>query len=486
MNRAETVSRSLQYFCLIFCIAIVSIPEIARAVEKKQPLNLLIIHTDEHHFNTLGCYGGSIVKTPNIDWIAENGAKCNSFYATTPVCSPSRASLVSGLYPQKTPIVTNDIPLDDSIITFAEILRRQGYATGYAGKWHLDGKGKPQWAPKRKFGFEDNRFMFNRGHWKKLVDGPDGPRVGSRKKGAPSYDLAGANEKTFATDWLCDKAIDFIQENKHKSFCYMVSLPDPHGPNTVRAPYDTMYENISVQIPVTFNRKTNQIPQWGLPAKLTKKQLKKLMIQYYGMVKCIDDNVGNILTKLRQEKLLDRTIVIFTSDHGDLCGQHGRINKGVPYEGSARIPFLIHCPGKIKPNTVIEEALGVVDFLPTVMSLMDVEVKHSVDGRDASSLFTGQADQWDDMTFIRSTPGTPWIGAVTKQYKLIFSTKEHPWLIDVKNDPNELTNIIDQPQHRKLVQQLTARLQEYGVKHNDEHIDDPRIKSWINDILQQE
>lgn len=109
-------------------------------------MNLLIIETDEHHFSTLGCYGGTIVETPNIDWIARNGALCTSFYATTPVCSPSRASLVSGLYPQKTPVTTNNIPLDDSIVTFAEILRRRGYATGYAGKWHLDGTGKPNGA----------------------------------------------------------------------------------------------------------------------------------------------------------------------------------------------------------------------------------------------------------------------------------------------------------------------------------------------------
>ena len=104
--------------------------------------NLLVIQTDEHHYNTLGCYGGKIVKTPNIDWLARNGALCTSFYATTPVCSPSRAAFVSGRYPQNTPVVTNNIPLDDDIVTFAELVKREGYATGYAGKWHLDGNGQ--------------------------------------------------------------------------------------------------------------------------------------------------------------------------------------------------------------------------------------------------------------------------------------------------------------------------------------------------------
>ena len=95
-----------------------------------EPQNLLIIQTDEHHFNTLGCYGGTIVGTPNIDWIANNGALCTSFYATTPVCSPSRASLVSGLYPQKTPVTQNNIPLNDDVITFAEMLRKEGVCDG--------------------------------------------------------------------------------------------------------------------------------------------------------------------------------------------------------------------------------------------------------------------------------------------------------------------------------------------------------------------
>ena len=136
---------------------------------------------DNLRWDDFGAAGHPFVETPNIDWIADHGAICTSFYATTPVCSPFRGTFVSGRYPQNTPVVNNNIPLGDNIITFAELLRRQGYATGYAGKWHLDGSGKPQWAPKRKFGFDDNRYMFNRGHWKKLEDTPNGPKVAARK-----------------------------------------------------------------------------------------------------------------------------------------------------------------------------------------------------------------------------------------------------------------------------------------------------------------
>ena len=449
-------------------------------------MNLVIIETDEHHFSTLGCYGGEIVKTPHIDWIASDGARCTSFYATTPVCSPSRASLMSGTYPQKTDVVTNNIPLNDSVITFAEILRRKGYSTGYAGKWHLDGAGKPQWAPTRQFGFADNRFMYNRGHWKKFEDGPDGPRVGARdNKGRPSYGLNGADESTFSTDWLCNKAIDFIKANKEKPFCYMVNLPDPHGPNSVRAPYDTMYEDVAVPIPVSLKRRPEQIPKWGASQGVKPAQLRKLMRKYYGMVKCIDDNVGRIIQTLRNQGVLDETIIVFTSDHGDLCGEHGRLNKGVPYEGSARIPFLMRCPGKIKPGTVVDKALSNVDFLPTVLDLMQVSFEHTVDGRNATALFTGQSTtDWHDITFVRSTSGrSPWLSAISERYKLVISDIEEPWLIDIQQDPNELTNLFGNANHRPLAKQMAMDLKGYIKQHKDPHGDSPRIQSWIEQII---
>ncbi|MCA9173274.1 MAG: sulfatase [Planctomycetales bacterium] len=445
------------------------------------PLNLLVIQTDEHHFGTLGCYGGKIVGTPHIDRIAAEGAICTSFYATTPVCSPSRAALVSGLYPQKTPVVINDVPMADNVVTFAELLRRRGYATGFAGKWHLDGAGKPQWAPKRRFGFEDNRFMFNRGHWKKFEDGPDGPRVGARNKQGPTYALDGADETTFSTDWLCNKAIDFVNEHHERPFCYMLSLPDPHGPNTVRAPYDTMYADVEVPIPATLKRTPQQTPGWGRPANVTAAQLRRLMPPYYGMVKCIDDNVGRILKTLERHRILDRTIVVFTSDHGDLCGEHGRLNKGVPYEGSARIPFLMRCPPRVPAGTKIEQALSCVDFLPTVMAMMEVDVPHRVDGRDAAAWFAGRSDEnWRDMAILRSTSGkSPWLAAVSARYKLVLSAADEPWLIDLKNDPSEVVNLAGDPEHAGTVRTMTEAIAEYARQHQDDHARHPELRKHL-------
>jgi len=457
---------------------------------RKDGPNLVIIHTDEHNFRTLGCYralmdkaqalmwGPAIVKTPNIDWLAKNGAVATRFYATTPVCSPSRAAFVSGRYPQNTPVVTNNIPLAGGTVTFAEILRRQGYATGYAGKWHLDGTGKPQWAPKRKFGFTDNRYMFNRGHWKQLEDTPKGPRVKARNANRPSYGVAGANEKSFTTDFLADKTVDFINAHKGEPFCYMVSIPDPHGPNTVRAPYSSMFAGAKFKAPPTMSKPAEHLPSWG------RKQVRgfqpRLMASYYGMVKCIDDNVGKILAALRGAGMLEKTIVVFTADHGDLCFEHGRHNKGVPYEGSAKIPFVLYCPPKVKPGTVVKQALGCVDFLPTIISLMGFKTPGKEEGRDASALFRGKVPAgWKDVAFMRGTGGgdANWLAAVSARYKLVYSPRDEPWLFDLEKDPSELTNLFAGADHREVVRDLSRDLAAYCEKFRDPRGQAPRIKA---------
>jgi len=451
--------------------------------------NLLIIHCDELNYRTLGCYRDHLPDeqafpwgpqpappTPHIDSLARRGALCTSFYATTPVCSPSRAAFVSGRYPHNTPVVTNNIPLDDGIITFAEVLRQRGYATGYAGKWHLDGAGKPQWAPRRQFGFEDNRYMFNRGHWKQLEDTPQGPRVKARSAGGkPTYGVEGADATSFTTDFLTTKAIDFMRAHRDGPFCFMVSYPDPHGPNTVRPPYDTMFAGFTFHVPPTFNSAPENAPNWA-----ARQAGMQDMVRYVGMVKCIDDNVGRMLQTLEELGLTERTIVVFTADHGDLLGEHHRQNKGVPFETSAGIPFVLCYPGKVPPGTVLGQALGCVDFMPTILSLMGCPVPRTVEGRDASALFTtGKAPAgWEDVIFVRSTGDeSGWIAAVTDRYKLIYSTQSAPWLFDLQSDPDELVNRFSDPEYRRVVRELSQQLSDYGRRHRDPRVQNARIQA---------
>lgn len=482
--------RTIRIWQSVLASVVLVLPQTAHA----QPQNLLIIQTDEHNFRTLGCYRehlskdqafvwgeNAVVTTPHIDALAHRGALCTSFYATSPVCTPSRASLLSGRYPQNTGAHTNNLKFNSEIATFAERLRQLGYTTGYSGKWHLDGDGKPQWEPQRDFGFTDNRYMFNRGHWKQLEITPSGPRVKARDaKGKPSYGAKGADEKSFTTDWLANRTMEFIEQNHEKPFCYMVSIPDPHGPNTVRAPYDTMFDPAVFTRPKTFDQSKDQTPAYLGPN--SRSFSKSGMAKYFGMVKCIDDNIGRIVAKLDGLGLLEKTTIVFTSDHGDLCGEHHRDNKGNPYEASARVPFIIACPGKISQHTVLHEAMSGVDFLPTIMRLLGhVEPGKQLDGvegRDLSKLFTsGAADEdFEDIVILRRAgKDAGWVAAVTDRYKLVLSPQDDPWLFDMENDPDELTNYYSSREHRPTVLRLAKALAGYGPTHQDPSLRHPKM-----------
>lgn len=447
--------------------------------------NLLVIMTDEHNFRTLGCYRallpeaqafvwgpGVKVETPHIDWLARHGAIADRYYATSPVCTPSRAAFVSGLYPQNTGAPRNNLPMNDSVVTFAEVLRRRGYATGYAGKWHLDNDARPGWTPPRKFGFEDNRYMFNRGHWKNLQLTPDGARIGAVDgRGEPSYALAGADAKSFTTDFLADRAVEFIRAHRDRPFCYMLSIPDPHGPNTVRAPYDTMFDRAQFRQPHTATQTGKKLP--GYAATILEQFNQEQMALYFGMVKCIDDNVGKVLDALRAAGVLERTFIVFTSDHGDMCGEHGRHNKGIPLEASARVPFLLYAPGVVKPGAHVKAALANVSFKPTILALMGVPSGGDNEGPDASALFRGAAGGTDAPAFLRIGSGEEgggrgWLGAFTRRHKLVVGGGDgEPALFDLEADPDELNNVFTSPAHREVVRTLGRALAEYVRSRRD-------------------
>ena len=305
--------------------------------------NLIMILTDEHNLRTLGCYRdllegeqahvwgeGVVVETPNLDRLAAEGALFSNFYTITPLCTPSRASFMTGLSPSKTGGSSkNHGRMDDNMITFAEVLKEQrDYYTGYIGKWHLDGEDKPGWSDgSRNFGFMNTTIQYNRGHWK-YFDMVDGNMAAYENNDEGLFD--GREDKHFATDYLFDRAIEFmdIAKSRNDPFAYVLSIPDPHAPNVVRPPYEDMYKNMYFNIPRTGKmtaRKNPASPLWNfndfsdVPLKDVNKYLRDFesskkyqrhLNQYFGMVKCIDDNVGKLLDYLDKEGIDQETIVV--------------------------------------------------------------------------------------------------------------------------------------------------------------------------------
>jgi len=439
--------------------------------------NLLIIHTDQQNCWTLGAYGGDLIATPNIDALAREGALFRNFFANSALCSPSRACFVTGRYPNTHGVYANNIYLSDSEVTFAHVLKRAGYATGYSGKWHLNGTPKPGWGnpawgkPTPGKGFDDNRFMFNRGHWKSIVERPDGPPK-------ISYGKIG-DEHTYTTDWLAQKTIEFIERNRNRPFCYMVGIPDPHPPYTVRTPYSAMFDPKDLPLPATVNEREGRPARPPALFKKFESRLRTRKAHYCGMVKCIDDAVGKIVAHLRKENLLDDTIVVFTSDHGDYMGEHGLMGKNMLYETAHHIPLIIRWPRKIAPATVVEHIVTTVDFHPTILAIMGLSASGRVQGRDATPLLLGKKVPWNDECFIYHS-SNKYAGILTPRYHFVvgppgFHYRGAPnrMLYDRVNDPEQRRNLIDDPKYAGVRKELFARVLEHHKA-----LDTPEL-SWL-------
>jgi len=183
------------------------------------------------------------------------------------------------------------------------------------------------------------------------------------------------------------------------------------------------------------------------------------MQRYFGMVKCIDDNVGRILAFLEANGLEENTIVVFTSDHGDLMGEHKKHNKGSPYETSAKIPFLIRYPQKIMANKVINKAFTTVDFAPTILSIMGAPQIPDSHGQNAAQDFLSKEQKiTDDRITYVTKAGSQWITAVNNRYKLVLSIKDDPWLFDLQEDPDELINFYKDKKYAAVISKMQAEL----------------------------
>jgi arylsulfatase A-like enzyme len=427
----------------------------------------LILHTDQQSCWTLSAYGGTLVDTPNCDRLAREGALFTSFFTNSAVCTPSRGCLVTGRYPHCHGAYRNNIPLNRDEVTFAQILLENGYETGYAGKWHLDGTPRPGWVhPERSMGFQDCRYMFNRGHWKQIQDMP----MPDTQPMVYPYDVIG-DEETYTTDWLCNRAIEYIREPRSRPFCYMLSLPDPHTPFTVRPPYDDMYDPQDMPLPPTFCQE--DVPLWAADARDRgpyalsnpdrEQVLRRNKAQYCGEVKCIDDNVGRILACLEDGGVLDDTIVVFTTDHGEYMGEHGLLGKNHLYESAYRIPLLFRWPKGIEQGIVINQVCATVDFQQTLLGLLGVEPCGREQGRDASPLLRGENVDWAGEAFIHHSSHRR-AGILTSGFELAYVQDGDSVLFDRQRDPDQVHSLFHDTTYAHVVADLTERI----VSHHQE------------------
>ncbi len=437
------MSRIVLIATLFFCSGFVY----AKTKTPPQKPNIIFIIVDQWRAQATGYSGDKNVSTPNLDRLASRSMNVKNAISGMPVCTPFRASLMTGQYPLTTGVFMNDVMLDTSKTTIAKVYRKNGYTTGFIGKWHIDGHGRKSYIPEnRRQGFE---------YWKALECTHD-------YNNSPYY--AGNSDKQLI--WAgydaiaqSDDANRYIRDHAKtgKPFLLFVSLGPPHDPyQTAPQKYKDMYERKAMKI------------NPNVPEEFREKVQKDLK-GYYAHSSALDDCIGRIWQAVIDAGIEENSMIVLTADHGDLLGAHGFWNKQQPYEESIRVPFLIHYPaalGKLaRTSTVL---LNTPDIMPTLLGFCDISVPASVEGKDLSQVIMGKEKDNTTGTIIscvqpfgqwhRQKGGKEYRGIVTRQFTYTRDLKG-PWLLfDNIKDPFQLNNLVDQPRFQQVRQDLDTQL----------------------------
>ena len=434
---------------------------------QKRP-NVLFILTDQWRFSSFGHSTDGVVRTPHIDQLGAEGAVCTRAYAANPVCTPNRSCLLTGRYSHQTGMITNNLMLPPTEVCWPQIFADAGYKTHYIGKWHMDGTEKPGYVPPgwRRRGLTTFEG-FNRGHvyhtpWGFADDGS--PLIPKDVGEAPDY-----YEPTYQTDL----AIKFMKQNRDTPFACYLSLGPPHTP--FRPPKDfDLYSESDIQL-------RPNVPQQH------EKQARKDLAGYFGLCESLDHEVGRLLEHLSTSGLAENTLVIFTSDHGELAGSHGKYRKGEPEEESLHVPLVARMPGKIEGGREVDALINSIDIMPTLLSLCGLKDPGTCSGKNmADALCGSKSAERQDAIYCegkltsattaqkpkgqkKSGDSKSWRSVVTDRYKLTVSGGERrvAHLFDLKNDPFEQKNLATISKHRAVRDDLVDRLIKFRDSSGD-------------------
>ncbi|HEY2930514.1 MAG TPA: sulfatase-like hydrolase/transferase [Acidobacteriota bacterium] len=402
---------------LLISLSLLSLRQISGRAKPALPHlpNILFLMADEYRHDALGVAGHKIVKTPNFDRLARQGIRFTRAYTASPVCSPSRACLFTGRYPQIHGVVQNDLPLNPDEVALPQLLKRYGYMTGMVGKLHLppDGWFDRQWIVNRGIGdvygdFLKKKMPDFRGH-------PENEAVPGTLIGPPRTSLRiGTSvlpENLYEEAFEADRAIDFLraQKGSDQPWFLFLSMLKPHSEFVIPEPYATMYRPADMPLPATFQpgAKMPEDIETRVENKNQQKRkyisdpnlLRAVIAHYYGAVTLVDRQMGRVLDELENLGMSGHTIVVFTADHGNMLGERNHMFKGVMYEGSARVPLLLRAPGKFSQDKVVNAVLDNTSVMPTLLDLAGIPIPAGLQGKSLAPLLGGDASGWQGMAF---------------------------------------------------------------------------------------
>ncbi len=447
------------------------------------PPNFIFILVDQLRYQSCGYAGDSRAHTPNIDAFAASGVNFQQAVSSMPVCSAYRASLLTGKYTSSTGMVINELRMNPNHMCLAHCLTQAGYETGYIGKWHLYAN---------QLGHHDDpRNSF-------VPRGPD--RLGFDGYWAAynfhhtyygTYYHTESPEKIFygegvyEPDAQTDLAIDYIHRMKDQAspFFLMLSLGTPHDPwepGNVPQKYYAMFKDTQFPLPPNYSDALDPYGDAWSNIEKTPAALNRWMQVYYAMTANLDWNLGRLLEAVDAVGL-ERTVVVFTSDHGEMFGAQGRMKKNIFYEEASHVPFLIRWPGQIPEGLVSDACLNTVDIMPTLLALAGCPIPPAVEGVDLSHCVLGQPGPDPEFAFLMNTGacalwenGHEWRALRDKRYTYAVlrggGEKDLPrkeCLFDTLADPFQMQNLAGVSEYEGVLAGFQRKLRETMASLND-------------------
>ena len=421
--------------------------------------NVVFILTDDHRHDALGFLRGqTFLRTPNLDTLACDGAHFKNAFVTTSLCSPSRATILTGQYAHRHRIVDNNTAIPPGTVFFPQYLQKAGYQTAFIGKWHMGNVAAPQ--P----GFD---------HWVSLFG--QGSYLPPRQLNVNGNRVT---QKGYITDELTDYAVTWLEHrDKSRPFFLYLSHKAVHGPFTPAERHKGVYADANFVPPATMAAEgqlarhrpmwvQNQRNSWHGVENHGDLSIAEQYKLYAETLLGVDESVGRLLDLLKRQGDLDSTLIVYMGDNGYAFGEHGLVDKRTAYEESMRVPMLARCPELFSGGRVVEQTVANLDIMPTVLAAAGVEPPGGLDGMNWLPLAQGQQVPWRDTLLYeyyweRNFPMTPTMHALRgNRYKYIhyYGIWDIDELYDIQEDPRETNNLIFSPQHAPLVAEMNRKL----------------------------
>lgn len=436
--------------------------------------NILFILTDDLRYDALGAYGNSSISTPNLDRLANQGLRLDRFYVASPVCHPSRASFLSGLYPHQENVVRGYVGyhVRKGTKTVATELNRAGYTTGFVGKAHLGGN-------PHKWGFQEVPAYTERGP----TTTPEAKIRDSRFVVTSGAD-GGTETRTVARDttkFLANKSIQFVRDRRGEPWFLWLATTAPHSPYfySRKHPYDLPEDHVPPGFPPgdrtlqddALEKFLGRYLQPNNPAYERARSLfDDLWSRYYSHVSTMDHHLGRLLKTLAETGQARSTVVILASDNGILHGSHGLMAKGVWYEEAVRVPAIVRWPGVVEPGHASRDPVSSVDFLPTVLRIAGVEdLPEGSEGRSFLPVLRGRSPSrnyaFSEARRHKERGGGFWQMVRGDRFKYVeFRNREENYLFDLIGDPHEQSNLAGDTRYGAVQKKMQNVLERWRTR----------------------